>query len=252
MTKDDFHFKQYMDVLRRFFPAKEVMYILEMGAKDCADTLRFHREFPYAHIYTFECNQDTLPICRKAVAGNDHITLTESAVSDTDGTLTFYPIDAAKTVTPYKDGNPGASSLFKASGKYPLEQYAQKEVRVPSTRLDTFMDKHALPGIDILWLDTQGAELKILHGLGKKLRNVRSIITEVEFMEIYSGQPLFREIRSFLEAHGFVMVSVYKNQYFGDAIFVNKDVARPLGLWRRIMKVRYGIFRDKVRLKFKL
>ncbi len=218
-----------------------------MGAKDCAETLRFNKAFPVADIYCFECNQETLPLCRKSVAGNIKLHLTEKAVSDEDGTITFYPIDTDKTGTIHKDGNPGASSIFQASGKYSIENYVQKETKVPATRLDTFMEEKNLGGIDILWLDAQGAELKILKGLGKKLRTVRLINTEVEFTEIYKGQPMYRDIRDFLTENGFEFYGfTYKGAHFADAIFVNKDlVPKRFGIRPKIIRVRLRDFYRK-------
>src|SRR5437868_570763 len=86
--------------------------ILEVGARDCRETLDFHRAYPDATIYAFECNAATLPLCQRAVAGNSKINLIEKAVTDHDGLVTFFPIDQEKTVTDELDGNPGASSLF--------------------------------------------------------------------------------------------------------------------------------------------
>lgn len=232
--------ERMLDIAELFFPRREIAYVFEMGAKDCEDTLRLHKALPLADIYTFECNQETLPICRKAVAAIPKIHLTESAVSDKGGTIGFYPIDTEKTETVHKDGNPGASSIFRASGDYPLEHYVQKETAVPSTRLDGFMETHRLPGIDILWLDAQGAELSILKGLGKKLRTVRFIHTEVEFMSIYEEQPLWEDVKAFLESNGFRFFGfAYKGAYFGDAIFVNKDIApRWIGILKKRLKWR--------------
>lgn len=223
MKKDNFDV--FIEATSEFFPSSDVRFVFEMGGHKCTDTIRFYETFPLAEIYTFECNQETLPICKKAIESKKRIHLTEKAVSDINGPITFYPIDTKKTKTIHKDGNPGASSIFKASGKYPVENYVQNETTVQSTRLDTFMNEHRIGGIDVLWLDTQGAELKILQGLGKKLRTVRIINTEVEFMDIYSGQPLFKDIKKFLTKNGFKFYKfTYKGQYFADAVFVNNDL----------------------------
>jgi len=249
MKKDAF--LRLVETLEMFFPSKEVLYVFEMGARDCSDTLKFDDYYPNTKTYTFECNPETLPICRETIKNKERICLTEKAVSDEDGKTIFYPIDAKKTSTPHKDGSPGASSLFKASGKYPVEQCVQKEITVPTTRLDTFMTEKDIPGIDILWLDVQGAELKGLRGLGKKIRTVRAIQTEVEFMETYRGEPRWKEVKKFLKQNGFTFVKFsIKGKYSGDAIFVNKDTTTFKGRIKRIIKIRTGDFLDRVRQKF--
>jgi FkbM family methyltransferase len=203
--------------------------IFEFGSRYGEDTCEFAKKYPEAIVYAFECNPEVLPICRKAVSEFSNIVLTERAVSDEIGTVTFYPIDKEKTVTTWADGNQGASSLFKSSGKYKIEQYVQKEITVESTTLNAFVSEYGISSIDLLWMDVQGAELKVLKGLGKKLNIVKVMNIEVEFMEIYKGQPLFDEIRKFLESNAFEFLEFSsKGKYSGDAIFVNSEILNSL------------------------
>lgn len=200
----------------------EVKTVIEAGACDCADSLVMSITYPKATIYAFECNPETLPICRTRT--NERIILTENAVSDIDGEITFYPIDTKLTVTTHQNGNPGASSMFKA-GNYPIEKYVQKEIKVQSTRLDTFMDSKKIDAVDLLWLDAQGAELKILKGLGDRLKDVKVIKTEVLFKEQYLNAPLFEEVETWLDENGFRFVRFLdKFEWFGDAVFINKNL----------------------------
>jgi len=208
------------DILETYVP--EVKTIIEAGACDCADSLVMVTDHPQAHVYAFECNPETIALCRKV--DSEQITLIEKAVSDIDGELTFYPIDTKLTVTTHKNGNPGASSLFKV-GDYPVEKYVQKEIKVESVRLDTFMAQNNVSEVDLLWLDAQGAELQILRGLGSRLKDVKIIKTEVLFKPQYIGAPLFEEVEEWLDQNGFRFVRfLEKYEWFGDAVFVNKNL----------------------------
>lgn len=202
---------------------QDTQVIVELGARDCQESLRFAKKFPHAKIFAFECNDQTLPLCRAAIKDYPNIVLTEKAVSDRDGFITFYPIDPEKTETIWADGNPGASSLFKASGKYPKENYVQKEVQVPTTRLDTFFRDNHINEVALMWMDIQGAELMALKSMGEHIAKVKSIQTEVEFFEIYQGQAMFSELHAYMEASGFIFVKfTYQSGYFGDAVYFNK------------------------------
>jgi FkbM family methyltransferase len=204
----------------------EVNLVLDLGARDCAESVRLADIFPAAHVLAFECNEDTIGLCRQSILGLQRVQLIPLAVSDVDGLIPFFPIDAKKTVTTWPDGNPGASSLFRASGAYPVEQYVQRETVVTSTRLDTYLERQAVTGVDLLWMDLQGAELRALQGLGKLLSTVLLIHTEVEFMEIYSAQPLQHQIQAFLRTNGFLLVGyTARHQHAGDAVFVNSQFA---------------------------
>jgi FkbM family methyltransferase len=97
---------------------RNVKIVFEFGSRYGKDTIEFAKKYPKATIYGFECNTETLPKCKENTAQFPNIVLTEKAVSDVDGTLSFWPIDKEKTETTWEDGNQGASSLLKASGKY--------------------------------------------------------------------------------------------------------------------------------------
>jgi len=218
---------------RQLLGSENVRTIVEIGAKDCVETMGFSANFPKAQIYAFECNPATLPACRKRVASVKNVTLIEKAVSDKNGEVTFFPIDQEKTETPWADGNPGASSLLIASGKYKKEKYVQNEIRVQSTTLASFLAEKQIESVDFLWMDIQGAELMALQSAGDALAKIKIIHTEVEFMEIYQNQPLFADIKKYLNEHGFLLYGfTYFGRYFGDAVFVKHTVPVAGLVWR--------------------
>ena len=176
---------------------KEENYVIfDVGSRDCKQSIEFYNNFPNAKIFAFECNPNTLDICKKNIENyKDRITLIEGAVCDYDGEIKFYPINQKKTITTWEDGNPGASSLFKSNGKYTSEHYIQDEITVNCHRLDTVIKKYNIPRVDIIWMDLQGAELLAFKGLGGHLKNVKYIQTEITFREIYNNQVLAKEER---------------------------------------------------------
>jgi FkbM family methyltransferase len=201
----------------------EVSWIVELGARDCNETILFLENYSKVNILTLECNPSMLPVCRNRIRGKERVTLIEKAIGDVNGKLKFYPIDPANTETTWEDGNPGASSLLKASGKYPVEKYAQTEIEVDAIRLDSLLSEHKIDTLDLLWMDIQGAELMALKGLGTRIKDVKIIHTEAEFMEIYSNQALFPEIKIFMKANNFLVAGfTSKSEYSCDVIFMNQ------------------------------
>lgn len=216
----------FIEVIKKYIRNKKLI-VFEIGALDCKETLGFNELLNSPKIYTFECNPNTLPMCRQRIKGYKNIHLIEKAVTNKSGTVKFFPIDQKKTITTWKNGNPGASSLLHASGKYPVEKYVQKEIRVEAITLESFMKTNEINNIDLLWMDIQGAELTALEGLGGKISNVKFIHTEVEFFEIYRDQPLFEDVRNFLRKNGFILLGFTNfGQYAGDAVFVNKIIIK--------------------------
>jgi FkbM family methyltransferase len=71
---------------------------------------------------------------------------------------------------------------------------------IQTHRLDDLPD---LGDIDFLKLDVQGAELDVLLGGEKSVANAVVIQTEVEFVPLYKGQPLFADVDQHLRRAGF-------------------------------------------------
>lgn len=216
-------FVKYLDRSRDYI-------IFDVGSRDCEQSIEFYHAFPNAHIYAFECNPNTLPLCKKNIAPfSDRITLVEGAVCDYDGSITFYPINQQKTRTTWKDGNPGASSIYKSNGKYQYEHYVQDEMTTNCHRLDTVMSNLQIPHCDIIWMDLQGAELLAMHGLGKQIEYVKYIHVEVSHKEMYEGQVLFSTFHTFMAQHQFIIANrptfqgwqediIYKKGYDFDVV----------------------------------
>ena len=203
----------------------ENFIIFDIGSRDCVQSIEFYNAFPNAKIYAFECNPNTLDICKRNIEPyRDRITLIEGAVCDYNGNIIFYPINQEKTITTWKDGNPGASSIFKSNGKYSVETYIQDEITTQCHRLDSIMNKYCIPNVDIIWMDLQGAELLALKGLGIHLQNVKYIHTEVSHKEMYSGQVMFKELNDFILSNDFSIINCLNLQGWQEDAIYKKNV----------------------------
>lgn len=215
----------------------------DIGSRDLTESIALKNYLPPgSEVYAFECNEATLGACRERALWNQGVYLVEKAVADYDGVIPFYPIDPATTRTDWPDGNPGASSLFKANGKYEYETYGQTETTVPCVTLKTFCEERGLH-IDILWMDVQGAELMALRGAGDFIKGVKAIHVELTHREMYTGQAMADEVHDFLTQAGFVILNPWCLQDRGvwqvDGIYVRKDLVRdsswnPMGVWSHL------------------
>lgn len=246
-------FRLFKDCLAGFCP----LVIFDVGARDGNESIRFSERFPDAQVFAFECHPDLLPACRGALAPFGNVELVPQAVSLRGGRIPFFPIDHARSRLDSPDGNPGASSTLRASGKYVCETYVQNEVSVQSTRLDEFCERRTISHPDLIWMDIQGAELDALQSLGARLQGCSLLHIEVEFVEIYKGQALFAQVREFLGAEGWSFAGFTSySRYFADAVFFNdrkfpepmlRCARRVLGTGRLIWKYRCHELKRRVR-----
>jgi FkbM family methyltransferase len=101
-------------------------------------------------------------------------------------------------------------------------------VELVSNRLDhviSFLHQHGhgatCNALDLLYMDTQGAELKVLRGAGKVLDGINVVLTEVTRNQMYDGAPALNELMAFLEPHGFTLNNInFDKHHHGDALFV--------------------------------
>lgn len=101
---------------------------------------------------------------------------------------------------------PLTASLFPPAREV-LDQYhhlgelVQLKARheVQTQRLDDLIEAG---GMDVLKIDVQGAELQVFDGARQRLDESLCVWTEVEFVPLYQGQPLFAEVDQRLRSHG--------------------------------------------------
>lgn len=78
---------------------------------------------------------------------------------------------------------------------------------------------------DMLYVDTQGAELKVLRGAGAVLDDINYVLTEVTRNQMYTGAPTLDELVAYLASLGFTLNNVnFSWHHHADALFVRKRV----------------------------
>ena len=215
-------FARHMDKAR-------IKVAFEIGSRDARDAMAIRDFYGPTQVYCMECNPEAVALCKKTLVGEDNISLVEKAAWRESGPLTFYPV-----VKSYRDGheerNIGASSCFPESGDYVhREKFIQEESTVDAVRLDELCCELAVPAIDLICMDVQGAALQVLQGLGEKLKDTSYIITELEVSPVYEGQSLFPEVAEYLRGHGFQeMARDMQFPEYGDFLFVNEKAVNAV------------------------
>jgi FkbM family methyltransferase len=113
--------------------------------------------------------------------------------------------------------DPGMDSTYEINSEFNrvfLESSVQVErtVRLQSAALDEVALREELEAPDLLKLDTQGSELSILRGASHTLAQTGLVEVEVEFCQMYDGQPLFADVDVLLRSLGFELL--YLNRCF--------------------------------------
>jgi FkbM family methyltransferase len=150
-----------------------------------------------------------------------------------------YFIGDGKVATFYETNRVQTGSLYPPNSKL-LEKFNNlselttllNEHQIKTFRLD---DIKEIKKADFLKMDVQGSELKILQNATNILKNCLVIQVEVEFVEMYKGQPLFADVDTFLRSKGY-QFHCFDGHLVGRTfkpLIVNNDKNKEInqGLW---------------------
>jgi FkbM family methyltransferase len=101
------------------------------------------------------------------------------------------------------------SSLFPQAEGQALDGRPR---RVRMVRLDAILD----PVLDrpvLLKIDTQGAELQVLEGLGARLAEIDLVLVEASLMAFREGTPLFADVVEAFRRRGFVVYDILEGHF---------------------------------------
>jgi len=143
--------------------------------------------------------------------------------------------DKAKLVNFNLCRKPQVSSIYEPNAEF-LSRFPDAkryDIVEKVTTKSVCLDNIDVPNVDFLKIDVQGGELDILKGGIKKLKSVLGVELEVEFINLYRGQPLFGDVCKELSQHEFEFIdfislarwerkvlSEYGQCVFGDALFL--------------------------------
>ncbi len=183
--------------------------IIDVGANSGQFTKTANHFYPNASIYTFEPLEDHFLKIKNEFSKNEKIKIYNLALGNQENIIMFN-----------KNKYGHVSSILEISEEnkyYPNEEITKVEVKL--TTLDLFFKNTIPPNNTLLKLDVQGFELEVLKGAKNILKNIEYVIIEANLEKLYTNQPTFTEVNSFLnenefELHGMLDFNLgNKNRY---------------------------------------
>jgi len=146
---------------KKFLTDNPNLVIFDIGAYDFADSTQFRLAFLSATIYSFEPNKQNLEEYGHAVKERNLI-LAPIALSDEDSEVTFFVCNhkySGSIIEPtLKEGT--TEGLYNSDLKF------DNSYKVRTAKLDTYCKENNINHIDWIHMDAQGAEYRIMKGLG--------------------------------------------------------------------------------------
>ncbi len=169
--------------------------VIDVGAHTGEFALKIHKILPHARIYSFEPLKDCFEKLNKNSKNIANLQCFNVALGEKLQEIEIH----------HNDFSPSSSLLKLEEHKehFPFTQGSTKEMIQVDT-LDSFARKLNFQKNILLKIDVQGFEDKVITGSSSTLSDVKLIIVETSFKELYKSQPLFSDIYHILTKLDFI------------------------------------------------
>ncbi len=187
--------------------------IIDVGANRGQFSLACRLTLPKVPIVAFEPIPNEAAVFRNVHQGCQYVQLIEVALGESESSATLHLSRSADS-----------SSLLPITQQ--SEYFSQTDevgtINVPVKTLDKVSLDWPISRKQLLKLDVQGFELKVLQGARRFLSECLYVYVECSEVELYEGQALRQEVESFLSSYGFQRVGRH-NELFQKGELIQAD-----------------------------
>jgi FkbM family methyltransferase len=199
-------FADFFDHLKK--TGFEANTVIDVGVAH--GTPQIYRAFPQADYFLVEPLEEFRPVL-EALKRRLNAQCVVAAAGASDGEVALHVHEDLS----------GSSTFPQAEG--PALDGVER--RVKTVRLESILPA-SLRRPALLKIDTQGAELQVLEGLGQRIREVDLIVVEVSLMAFRRGIPTFAETVEALRGMGFAVYDILEGHFRAlDSALAQVDVA---------------------------
>lgn len=214
-----------LDFFRKFYSSDSEIVIFDVGAHRGDSVQEFFLLYPKSRVFAFEPDRENFAQLNARFKDTPRMHLFNVAVGQKDGRVLLHRnnYDATHSLLPFN-----SNEINRWADANDFHETTIDEVEQIS--LDSFCRKNGIATIDIIKLDIQGGEMMALEGGQVQLSHqaIGAIFCEVEFRQLYQGQPLFWDISAYLLSRSYHFLNIVSPKVselgvlsWADAIYIN-------------------------------
>jgi len=205
--------------LSPLFAEVEIRNIAYVGAHKGEIALAMDDNFPGRRFYLLEPVPTTFQVLLANVSARPNMRCFNLAAGAKEEELEIFADDfsQASSLLPYER---------KALQEFPFLGKGRR-LKVPVKPLDRLLEEGGAGDIDLLILDVQGYEDRVLEGAAKTVKAAKAVLSELSLDEIYRGGSTFDSVYQTLVREGFRLrqflnpvTGVYRRILQIDALFI--------------------------------
>ena len=234
LNKKD-HDLSFDEILKKKLPTDPIIF--DIGANKGQSIERYLKIFNNPTIHSFEPIKDEIYKLEKKYQNNKNIYLNNFALGEKNEIRNFN-ITAKSDNSSFNEINLGTNWIKTRSTQNNTseEGYIKKIEKVKVSTLDEYVKENKIDKIDLIKIDTQGYEDKVLEGSLNTIKSnkISVIQTEIMFDNNYKKYFSFSDLEKFVIPYNFRMVGIdlVHNNIFsglvfsGDIMYFNKKKFR--------------------------
>ena len=222
-----------LDGLTKSLITKSEPVIFDVGAHNGSSVIRYKKLFKKPIIHCFEPITDDLNKIKNDYPNDQKLFLNNVGVGDERGYKSFN-INTKRNTSSFKKLIPNTTWVKKRSKNFNVDdkKFTIKEQNTKIITLDDYVNEKNISNIDILKIDTQGFEDKVLLGAQNLLKNNRIKLIQLEliFSEIYEGPLQIYDVEKMLIPNNYKLFSISNGGslftdyiYQSDFIYISND-----------------------------
>lgn len=209
--------KDFVYDLRRIFQSQAIGVIVDAGANVGSVSLDFAFYFPESKILAFEPVSATYERLKARVEKYNKIEPIQMALGES-----VYQVEIALN----------SEDTINSISSRPTEQNISGLETISVCTLDGFAQQNNIAAVDVLKIDVEGFEFKVLEGAENLLRNsIKAIVLEVGY-ERGDSKVHFSDVENYMEQRGFQCCGVYdqakssdkKRLYYSNNLYIRKNL----------------------------
>ena len=232
ITKSNSHL-DFDEILSKHLNPQPIVF--DVGANNGQSIIRFNKLFDKPIIHSFEPVKKEYDKILKTFGDKENLFINNIALGEKKEKKNFN-ITANTANSSFNQINQGTKWLETRSKEFNTSEksFVTETQQVQVDTLDNYLNQNNINKIDLLKIDTQGYEDKVLEGAVNTIKNnkIGIIITEIIFDDVYSKSFAFSDIEKYILPHNFRMVGIdlANNNlfsglvFFADVMYFNKKI----------------------------
>jgi len=198
-----------IDAIKALLPNNPTL--VDIGAAKGDFTSDFLESFPGAEALLFEPTRESVIVLLERFRGNTRVKIFGHALGNVKGTGALHSYRQSED-----------NSLLNSL----VQDAESSENRVKVETLDDFL---ALPGmlsrVDMIKIDTQGTDLKVLEGARKTIQKHQPfIVAEAIFVPLYAGQDSYYGILDFMRQQEYRLAGILETHCTREGLLAFADL----------------------------